>query len=378
MMYFNWPRLQSSLTDAISINNHLVTLIEHDGPLLFVTTNTNKDTYFLNYLIDEDEDKDIRRFLHIQISHMKLRALVTQGITLYDCLNTNNLYIFDLDYSSEIILSAEINFEMLDKEALPASNELLPELSKNIVEALFGFESSDLCFILSGSNVEHHSMSFDKLSKYLNGAQKITSETVVFYCETNNLQQPIDTELRVTSHKAASFAINTYVKDNIVLEALINTLPKYTEMFLTLNSTEIYNILDEIPTSFAKSLFSYFNIINNNKFESIIKIKNKSFYLDREKIKLIKENIDNAKYIREEHINSTGYLIGGNIKTEHFYFIDKDTNETFRGHISEDYSSSHTTLTLSDTQLRKAKFKLSIKYKFNSFVQEYELLELTD
>lgn len=375
-MYFNWPKLRPSLTDAININERVVTLIEHDEPLLFVTKKEN--IYFLNYLIDEDEDKDIRRFLHVKISHMQLRALVTQGITLYNCLNTDNLYIYDLDYLSNIILSVEVKFEQLDKEALPISSEYLPELSESVIETLFGFEASDLCFILSGSNVENHSMSFDKMSKYLNGAQKIASEAAIFYCETKTLQPPVDMELRVLAPKSASFAINTYVKENIILEAINELLPKYTQLFSTSNSAEIYNILDEIPTSFAKSLFSYFNIIMSNKFESIIKIKNKSFYINAEQVKLIKNNVNNAKYIREEPINSTGYLIGGNLKTDHFYFIDKETQVTYKGKISENYSSSHETLILSDKKIRKAKFMLSTKYKFSSFVEEYELLELTE
>lgn len=375
-MYFSWPKLQTLITDNIQIDNLIVTLIQHNEPLLFVTKNNSK--YFLNYLIDEDEVQ--RRFLYVPISHMSLRALVTRGISLFECLKSENLFLYDLNINSQISFTANVDFDDISEDALPAPYELLPELSQNVIEILFDFESTDLCFILSGENLDNHTMSFDKLSKFLLNAQKVSSEATNYYCLQHSFNIPFDTELRVTTHQAASFAINTYVKDDVILDAINEVIPTFTQKLLTSNSTQMYNLLDSIPTSFAQSLFTYFNTILSNKYESIIKIKNQSFYLNTSRILRIKENVNNANYIREETINSIGYLVGGNIKTNYFYFVDKENGITYKGRISEEYSSVHESksLFLSDQKIQKAKFRLSIEFKFSKFNQFYELLELSD
>jgi hypothetical protein len=375
-MYFKWPKMQSTIVDSISIETHVVTLIEHNGPLLYVTKHSS--LFFLNYLIDEDEEKLIRRFLHIPISHMKLRALVTQGVSLFNCLQSDILYIYDLDKTSDVLLTAQINFQDIDETALPIANEYLPELSNDIINKLFGFESEELCFILSGKNLENHSMSFEKLSKFLINSQQIATEATNFYCEQKELQFPPITDLRVTTHKAASFAINTRAENSIVLDALSKILPEYTHRLMTLNSSEIYNLLDTLPVNFARSLFEYYKLTLRNHYESIIKIRNKSFYLNTDSVKTIKKNVNDAKYIREEILHITGFLIGGNVKTNYFYFIDKELNIVYRGRISDDYSSNHADLILSDKKVRKATIKLSTNFKFSKFVQIYELQELSE
>jgi hypothetical protein len=376
-MYFKWPKLQSSMVDNISIKEYIATLIEHNGPLLYITKNSH--TFFLNYMIDEDEEKQTRRFLHVPISHMKLRALVTQGIPLRDCLQAENLYIYDLDRDSGVVIAAQIEYQNIDDDALPNAKEYLPQLSDEIIDVVFGFKSDDVCFILSGRSLENHSMSFDKLSKFLIGTQQIATEATNFYCEQNTLEIPSEIELRVTAPQAASFAINTRVMNDVVLDAISTIIPEYTERLLTQNSRSIYSLLDTVPVSFAQSLFEYYKLTLRNHYESIIKIKNKSFYLNIDRVKQIKKNVNDAKYIREEVVNATGYLVGGNIKTNYFYFIDKESKITYRGRISEDYSSTHnSSLTLSDTKIRRAKFNLSTKFRFGKFEQIYELLELSD
>lgn len=376
-MFFNWPKLQSIAPYNIDVSNNIViTLIEHNGPLLFITKEENR--YYLNYLIDESENEEERRFLHLPISHMKLRALVTQGITLYECLKSENIYIYDLNLKSEIIFYSKIKFEDLDLKALPIDDELLPKLSEDAINKVFGFKSEPLCFILSNDSTKDHTMAFEKLSKYLENIQKVASETTSFYCDTNNIKMPYDTELRVTTYQAASFAINANSSNKLMITAIQDVLPKYTNMLLKSNHKEIYDLLDSIPTNFAKSLFSYFNLILNNKYETIIKVDNRSVYLNSGWVKEIKKNVNAANYIREEFINATGYLIGGNIKTNYFYFIAKEDEQTYRGRLSEEYTATHPNLTLSETSLREAKFKLSIEFKFNSFEKKYELLELSE
>lgn len=375
-MYFSWPKLQTLITDNIQIDNLIVILIQHDEALLFVTKNDGK--YFLNYLIDEDETQ--RRYLYVPISHMSLRALVTQGISLFECLKSENLFIYDLNNNSEISFAAIVNFDSISEDALPEPYELLPELTQSIIDKIFNFESTDLCFILSGENLNNHSIPFEKLSKFLLNAQKVSSEATSYYCMQHGFGIPSETELRVTTHQAASFAINTYVRDNVILDAINEVIPTFTQKLLSSNPTQMYDLLDSIPTSFAQSIFAYYNTILSNKYESIIKIKNQSFYLNTNRILRIKENVNNANYIREEIINSKGYLVGGNIKTNYFYFVDKENGITYKGRISEEYLSVHRSksLFLSDQKIQKAKFRLSIEFKFSKFNQFYELLELSD
>lgn len=375
MYYFKWPLLQSVLTE-INLTMDYDVLIEHDIPLLYITKSFNQ--YYLHYLIDEDDDLKKRRYLYLPISTMKIRALVTNGISLLNCLESDNLLIYDLDLEDNILLKARIEYNDIDIDALPKNNITLPPLSEAIIEKLYGHKNNDkLVFILEGEKVNNHSIPFTELSSYLSKTQQMVIDSSSFYCEENGIIKPINAELNVIATQVASFAINTHTMDEDVLNAIQEIIPKYTKEFINFNKEEIYNILDTLPTKLSQSLFSYYKFILKNNYESIIKVKDTSLYLNKDFAKKIKMNINNAEYIRKESITATGYLLGANIKTNSFYFENIKDLTTIKGHFSKDYINTHTsTLILSDKQLWEAKFQLSIEYKFSEFKKTYELLEL--
>lgn len=373
-MIFNWEKLQTVMDDCINYKNHIATLLAHDVDILFISQFSNQ--YFLNFLVDEDEDKELLRYLNVPISTMQLRALVTGGATLYECLKVDNIFIYDLYQNTKLEKCYSLAFKNIDKEALPNKDELLPPISETIVKKLFDFDTGKLSFILSGKSVSNHTISFEKLSKFLIASQDLASDTTKFYCEENDLKQPSNVELLVEAQQAASFAITTKAQDEIIIEALNEIMPKYTQNLLISTPSEVYNLLDRVSSiNFLKSLFAFYNIVLSNKYESIIKTEKKSFYLNSDKVKQIKTSVNNANYARQEYITVIGYLVGGNIKTRYFYFLDKETKTSLSGKISEDYPHAHT-LDLSDKKIRTARFKKITKITFNKFIHTYELIEL--
>ena len=377
MYYFKWPLLQSSLVD-ININQNYIVLVEDEIPLLYVTKSLNQ--YYLHYLIDEDDDAQKRRYLYLPIKKMKIRALVTRGISLLDCLKSDNLIIYDLGKEDNFLLKANIKYEDINKEALPENDSYLPPISDNVIDILFGIENNkELVFILEGDRVNHHTIPFNDLSTYLNRTQQVVTDSASYYYDENNIGVPINSELRVISTNAASFAINTNAIDKNVLKAIEEIIPKYTEIFIKSDKQAIYDILDILPLKLSKSLFDYYKFILKNDYESIIKIKTKSLYLSKDYVKIIKAHINGADYTREEFITAVGYLVGGNINTKSFYFIKKEDNKAIQGHFSKDYVDTHpSTLILDNKKIWQAKFKLSIEYNFSDFKKTYELLELEE
>lgn len=373
-MIFKWKKLQIVLNDCINYKNHIATLLTHDIDILFISQFSNQ--YFLNFLIDEDEDQELLRYLYVPISTMKLRALVTGGATLYECLKVDNVFVYDLYQNTKLEKCYSLAFKNIDENALPNKDELLPPISETIVKKIYGFDTGKLSFILSGETVANHTISFEKLSKFLLVSQNLASDTTQAYCAENNLKQPSNLELRAEAQQAASFAITTKAHDDIIIEALNATMSKYTKNLLTSTPSEIYKLLDEVSSiDFLKSLFAFYSIVLSNKYESIIKTEKQSFYLNTDKVKQIKKSVNDAKYARQDHITATGYLLGGNIRTRYFYFFDKETKTSLSGKISEDYPNSHT-LDLSDKKIRTARFKRITKIKFNNFIHTYELIEL--
>jgi len=377
MYYFKWPLLQTSLVDINIDENHIV-LIEDEIPLLYLTKNLNQ--YYVHYLIDEDDDLEKRRYLYFPISTMKIRALITNGISLFDCLKSDYLLIYDLGKENNLLFKATIKYEYIEREALPDYDSYLPPISDNIIDILFGKDNNkELVFILEGDNVKQHTIPFNDLSTYLVRTQQVVTDSASYYYEENDIGTPINSELRVISTNAASFAINTNAIDKNLLKAIEEIIPKYTEIFINSDKQAIYDMLDILPTKLSQSLFDYYKFILKNDYESIIKIKSKSLYLNQDYVKIIKANINGADYIREESITAIGYLVGGNINTKAFYFINKENNKAIQGHFSKDYSDTHpSTLTLDNKKIWKAKFKLSIEYKFSDFKKTYELLELEE
>ncbi|MCB4782064.1 MAG: hypothetical protein LGB70_04380 [Sulfurovum sp.] len=377
MYTFKWPLLQSVLTE-INIDLEYEVLIEIDIPLLYITKSDNQ--YFLHYLIDEDRDLKKLRYLYIPISKMKIRALVTNGITLFNCIDTDNLHIYDLDLDDNILFIARIDYNKIDLDALPKKDSLLPPMSQGIIDKLYGVENNkELVFILEGDKVNQHTIPFNDLSTYLVRTQHVVTDAASYYYDENDMGVPINSELRVVSTNAASFAINSRAIDKNTLKAIEEVIPKYTEIFINSDKEIIYEILDTLPTKLSQSLFDYYKFILNNDYESIIKIKTKSVYLNKDYVKIIKANINGADYIREETITKVGYLVGGNINTKSFYFLNKEDNKAIRGHFSKDYIDTHSsTLILDNKKIWKAKFKLSIQYKFSDFKKTYELLELIE
>lgn len=374
-MIFSWGNEQTIFKDDISYKNNIGTLLKHDIDILFISRSSK--SYYLNFLIDEDEEKKFYRYLYIPISEMKLRALVTGGVTLYECLNIEEVIVYDLYHNFELFRCFCTKFDSIDEEALPEKEEFLPPISESIINKLFKFDTGELCFILSGNKVSNHTISFDKLSKFLIASQKLASDSTYFYCEENSINKPSSVELLVQAQNAASFAVTTIAKDSVTVTALEETMSTYTHKLLTLDTKEIYELLDNIPIYFAKSLFAFYNVVLSNKYESIVKTKKKSFYLNTEKIRQIKSRVNDAKYIREEPVETKkGYLVGANIKTRYFYFIDDETGESFRGKISEDYEEEFHKITLDDKKIRIAHFKKLVEFKFNDFVQSYELIDL--
>ena len=377
MYYFNWPPLQTSLSD-INIDENRIVLIEDEIPLLYLTKNLKQ--YYVHYLIDEDDDLEKRRYLYFPISTMKIRALITNGISLFDCLKSDYLLIYDLGKGNNLLFKATIKYESIVKEALPDYDSYLPPISDNIIDVLFGNDNNkELVFILEGDNVKKHTIPFNDLSTYLVRTQQVVTDSASYYYKENDIGTPINSELRVISTNAASFAINTNAIDKNLLKAIEEIIPKYTEIFINSDKQAIYEILDILPTKLSQSLFDYYKFILKNDYESIIKIKSKSLYLNKDYVKIIKANINGADYIREESITAIGHLVGGNINTKAFYFIDKENNKVIQGRFSKGYSDTHPlTLTLDNKIIWKAKFKLSIEYKFSDFKKTYKLLELEE
>jgi len=202
MYYFKWPLLQSSLVD-ININQNYIVLVEDEIPLLYVTKSLNQ--YYLHYLIDEDDDAQKRRYLYLPIKKMKIRALVTRGISLLDCLKSDNLIIYDLGKEDNLLLKANIKYEDINKEALPENDSYLPPISDNVIDILFGIENNkELVFILEGDKVNHHTIPFNDLSTYLNRTQQVVTDSASYYYDENNIGVPINSELRVISTNTAS------------------------------------------------------------------------------------------------------------------------------------------------------------------------------
>jgi len=375
MYYFKWPSLQSDLVD-INLDGEYHILIEHEFPLLFITYQDNQ--YYLHYLIDKSSDT--RRFILMPIGRMKLRALVTKGISLYDCIKAQSLRVYDLNSNDEVVLTGKINFDDIDINALPKEEAYLPAISNNIIDVLFGQENNkELVFILEGDKVTSNSIPFDDLSKFLSKTQKVVTDSANFYCEEKAINNSINSEMNVIATNAASFAINSKVIDKNVLNAIEEVIPIYTNKFINLTFEEIYDILDILPTDLSQSLFDYYKFISKNNYESIIKIKNKSLYLNKEYVIKIKENINGANYIRKETFTSKGYLVGGNVITSFFYFLNAEDNKAIKGHFSKDYIETHAPrITLDRKKLWKAKIELSIEYKFSEFKKIYEILDLEE
>lgn len=373
MYYFKWSPSQSIVMD-INLDAGYEVLIEHDIPLLYITKEFKQ--YYLHYMIDKNGD--IRRYLYLPISKMKLRALVTNGISLYESLMQENLYLYDLDIDDNVLFVKPIKHSDIINDALPKNDIFLPKMPDSIIDSLFGTENNkELVFILEGKQVQQHSIPFNDLSTYLSRTQQVISDSSSYYYEENNINIPINSELRVITTNAASFSIHANAIDKNLLTAIQEIIPKYTEKFIKSDIQVIHEILDILPTRLSQSLFNYYKFIFKNDYESIIKIKDKSLYLNKEYIKKIKLNINNAEYIRKESIAGEGYLLGANIKTNSFYFVDKEGLKTIKGHFSKAYLDTHpSTLTLSDEKLWKAKFQLSIEYNFSEFKKNYELLEL--
>lgn len=373
-MKFKWPPFQYLLPGNFTIGEIIYTLLEHEIPILYVSTKNNE--LFLNYFIDEDDDNSLDRFINVPISKMKLRALVTGGVDLLSCLQCEQLYLYDVNWSGEVSFSTKVEFSKIPDEALPTEGVVLPEFSEEFIDEIFGFTSGELCFIVSDNSTEN-TISFDKLSKFLSSTQKLALRSTIYYCDDYEIDSSnINTELQVVAHKAASFAIVSKVKDPIVLESIYSTFSKLTIAFLNYENDEIYDLLDRLPVKLAESIFEYYKQILENDYSSIIKIKNKSLYLDSSQAKTIKLKVNSSSYIRKETVYVTGYLLGVNVKTSYYYFEEKKNGIPYRGKFDPDYLNSHNSFTVNSETLWKAKIEHCTEFKFSRFITTHTLKNL--
>lgn len=377
-MRFSWPSYRRIIPGIFSPGNHLITFIEHEIPLLFLTVSDS--SLHLNYSIDEDEETDTIRYLHVPITKMQSRALATAGLSLYYCLEAENIHIYDVNLDGEISLTAELDFSEIPSDALPPKDEKIPPLSEKAIKDFLGFDTGDLCFLLENEETQNNTLSFDKLSKFLNVTQKLASESTSYFCEKSNTSAvTVDSELRVVASKAASFAIVTTTKNEIVKDAISELIPEITNLFLNNSPEQLFNYLDSLPQTLILSFFNYCKQILNNKYESIITHKKGSLYLNHSDVDTLKNNVNNANYSRTEDFEAIGYLVGANLKTNYFYFEDIERNLFYKGYMSTEFAATHTSLTLSESMITwKAKFNVKTEFKFSNFKHSYELVSLDE
>lgn len=372
-MNFHWQDYRQEIPGTFSRGKHFLTLMEYEFPLLFVSS--AEENLYLNYFIDED-DSGIIRYLHVPISIMQVRALASGGLALYDCINTKDVHIYDVNQNGSISFVAELDFFSIPAEALPPEEEKIPALSKDIINSrLYDFDPGELCFILSSKDTLKNTLSFNKLSSFLKTTQDLVSK-LPLYKATPNCATSDDYELSAVALKAASFAVTATTENESAKNAISIYIPEITNLFSKSSSDEIRSHLASIPKELISALFQYYKEILNNKYESILQHKSGSMYLSYSDVEKIKRNVNNANYSKTEYIEKEGYLIGANLNTNYFYFEDTGKN-IYKGKMSPDFISSRSEVTMSKI-IYRASFKIEIEMKFSKFTHYYELLKIEE
>ena len=371
-MNFNWQNYHQIIPSCFSAGKHFLTLIEHEFPLLFVSS--KKECFYLNYFIDED-GYGIVRYLHVPISKMQIRVLASGDIALRDCLNSEKVQIYDIYQDGNVSFAAKINFSDIPSDALPPEGENIPALSIDVISKLYGFNPGELCFVLSSKETENHTLSFNKLSNFLKSTQSLVAK-LPLYNKENNRTSSDDYELRAVALEAASFAIKASTENEKAKNAISVYIPEITNFFSKSTSEAIRDYLDILPKELSLAFFEYYKEILNNKYEFILQHNKGAMYLNYHDIEKIKRNIDNANYSKIEFLEKEGYLIGANLNTNAFYFEDTEKN-IYRGKMSDHFISSRSEVTLSKTACR-ASFKIEIQMKFSKFTHFHELLEIKE
>ncbi|CAK8723293.1 MAG: hypothetical protein CDV28_10397 [Candidatus Electronema aureum] len=373
-MNFNWQDYRQKIPSFFSPGKHFLTLMEYEFPLLFISS--AEESLYLNYFIDEDEC-GIIRYLHVPISIMKIRALASGGIALYDCINAENIHIYDLNQDGNVSFVAELDFSNIPTDALPPKEEKIPALSKDIINSvLYGFDPGELCFILSSKTTSKHTLSFNKLSNFLKTTQNLVSKLPLYNKAVDRCITSDDYELSAVALKAASFAVTATTENESAKNAISTYIPEITNLFLKSSPDDIRRYFDLIPKELILAFFEYYKEILSNKYEFILQHKSGSMYLNYSDVEKIKRNVNNANYSKKEYLEKEGYLIGANLNTNSFYFEDIEKN-IYKGKMSSDFLTSRSEVTLSKITCN-ASFKIETEMKFSKFTHFYELLKIDE
>ncbi len=370
-MIFEWPSYRQKISFSPGVK--FLTLMEYNFPLLFISK--INEEFYLNYFIDDDDEWKIR-YLHAPISMMKIRALASGSLALYECLNTENIHIYDIQDDGAVLFAAELNFSEIPVDALPPKEETIPPLSNDKIKELYGFELGDLCFVLSNSDTEKHTLSFSKLSNFLKATQNIVSKLPLYNKYSNSLSNADDYELRAVALQAASFAITATTESECAKRVVATYLPEMVRIFSKNPPEIIYSYLHEMPKELIFSFFEYCKEILNNKYEFILKHSKGFMYMNHSVAEQIKINVNNANCSKTEEVEVAGYLIGANLNNNSFYFEDINSN-IYKGKMSKQFAESHSEVKLSKIAC-KALLRSEIEIKFSKFTNSYELLKLED
>lgn len=371
-MQFKWPKMQKLVFNPTFSDEVLeYVLIEHEVDMLFVSK--DKGTYYINYLIDEDIELHVLRYLCFEVSKMEVRALVTRGVSLYECMEDKAMFIYDVDSSDERAWYP-ITFKKIPIEALPEKNALLPPMDDKIVKDIYGFSLGEVCIIIDTNGEDNNLLPFSKLSKLLDCSQAVADAATTYYCEEYGAERSsISSVIQAEALQAASFAVLAKVSNEEVKKSISEILPRITLGLINKTQQQVYEILDHMPEVLARSFFEYYKFVLKNKVESIFYVDSKSFYLNEHRASKIKKNVNSANYVRESTENIKGYLVGANVKTGSFYFENQARTERIRGKVAEEFLDTHASITIDESTLWSAKITKHTEFRFSNFKQSFTL-----
>ena len=107
-------------------------LYEFDGPRIFTLVDSEGE---LNLAYWSDDDNQVCRYVVVPTTAKILEALLTGGISVYDALNQPRCWLCDVTHPGEIVACQRVEFEVIPRDSLPATDTmLLPNLEPRLVD----------------------------------------------------------------------------------------------------------------------------------------------------------------------------------------------------------------------------------------------------
>lgn len=372
-MIKSWPLLQSIVWPKENIGEVIGTLVGYEHDFLILLKKDNK--FRLQYLADMDENNACLRYIVVEIDKMRLRGLLTSCYPLNDCISNRPIAIMDYNYNADEYIFYQSDGVAIPLECHPEQNLVLPAIHERFIQLAMGFVPSNCCIIVGGEAVSNNSISFADYSKLLSSIQRASNECL----GTENLKNiSYNPNLRVEAQQAASFAIQIIAEDIQAADLLGSKINEFSELFTNGSKEAIYDVLDKMPTSLAKALFSLYGLTMSGGLEILYKLGKHYCYLDGSRSHLIRSNINDARYVRNEEVVAHGYLVGANLKTNYFYFEEIDNGSRYRGKLSEEFSALNGKLTIDEETIWRATFIATTEFNFAKISQKYLLTKLEE